>query len=117
MVIGTNHYKVATHGANLEKILSASGGALEALKCSYYILQWKWIQGLPHLIPKAEFPSRCSIELMSGTATQAVMQRDFNKPHKTLSVLMTPNGNDQAQVDFLCREANKVATLIANATS
>ena len=97
-----------------EKILSASGGALEASKCSYYILQWKWIKGLPHLIPKAEFPPRCSIELTSGTTTQAVMQRDFNEPHKTLGVWMTPNGDDWAQVEFLRREANKVATLIAS---
>ncbi len=39
-----------------EKILTCSGGALELSKCSYYLLYWKWENGLPQLTPINEFP-------------------------------------------------------------
>ena len=52
-----------------ERILFSSGGAMELSKCSYYILYWKWGNGLPQLTPWAEFPAGAAITLTSGTST------------------------------------------------
>jgi hypothetical protein len=101
-----------------ERILSCSGGSLELSKCSYYILYWKWVKGLPELTPNSEFPLNSTIHLTSGTnkTPTAILQREFNAPHKTLGVWMTPTGDETAQTAALRKDANQVATLIATSS-
>jgi hypothetical protein len=99
-----------------ERILHCSGGALELSKCSYYILFWKWERGLPRLTPLAEFPPESTIALTSGESSTetAILQRNFDEPHKTLGVWMTPTGEETAQMDYLRKAANQIAILISS---
>ena len=66
-----------------EKILTCSGGALELSKCSYYLLYWKWENGLPQLTPINEFPPESTIALTSGDdpITIEIKQREFHESH------------------------------------
>jgi hypothetical protein len=49
-----------------EKLLFSSGGALELSKCFYYIVYWKWVNGLPKMLTKAEMESTPTTTLTSG---------------------------------------------------
>ncbi len=50
------------------------------------------------LTPNLEFPLGSKIDLTSGnnTTPTAILQQEFNAPHKTLGVWMTPTGNNSA---------------------
>ena len=46
-----------------EKLLFSSGGALELSKCFYYIVYWKWVDGLPKMLTNSEMESTPPITL------------------------------------------------------
>jgi len=98
-----------------EKLLFSSGGALELSKCSYYLLLWKWVNGLPVLTTINESSPTRDLILTSGESKlpTTITRREFSEPHKTLGVWMCPNGDETAQINYLRSEANKTASLIA----
>jgi hypothetical protein len=73
------------------------------------------VQGLPKFTPKSEFPN-LQIQLTSGDDANLIpiLQREYDEPHKTLGVLMTPTGSDTAQMEALRNEANKVASVMSS---
>jgi hypothetical protein len=51
-----------------ERLLFCTGGSLELSKCFYYLIYWKWIDGLPTLYTKQELIEQApSISLTSGS--------------------------------------------------
>jgi hypothetical protein len=52
-----------------EKLLFSSGGALELSKCFYYIVYWKWVEGLPQIMTNSEMDHIPGITLTSGFST------------------------------------------------
>jgi hypothetical protein len=55
-----------------EKLLFCSGGALELSKCFYYLLYWKWVDGLPILLTNSEIEEQTTaIRPTTGTPTDA----------------------------------------------
>ena len=53
-----------------EKLLFSSGGALELSKCFYYIIYWKWVEGLPQMMTNSEMDHIPGITLTSGFSTR-----------------------------------------------
>ena len=99
-----------------EKLLYCSGGALELSKCFYYLLYWKWVDGLPILHTKSEISDQTTpISLTSGsnsTSTQITL-RDPGDAHKTLGIHLAPTGKDTVQAEVLRNSSNRFAALIA----
>ncbi len=97
-----------------ERLLFCSGGALELSKCSYYIVYWKWLNGLPQMLSTDEVRSQGAISLTSGNGKTpiSIKQRDVSEAHKTLGVWLAPNGDDSAQADYLRSKAATTAHLI-----
>ena len=90
-----------------ERLLFISGGALELSKCSYYIMYWTWIHGLPTLTPIAQIKLVKEIVLTSGNLIQPVpiLQCDPSEAYKTLGVYIAPDGNELAQEQYLTTQA------------
>jgi hypothetical protein len=98
-----------------EKLLFCSGGALELSKCFYYLLHWKWSDGLPQLLTKNEIleliPPIC---LTSGLSLEqvAIAQKDVQEAHKTSGVFLAPSGQETAQIQYLQLLSNRIAALV-----
>ncbi len=98
-----------------EKLLYCSGGALELSKCSYYILQWHWPNGLPRFLPCESTSSIKKISLTLGASQERtiITQREPNEAHCTLGVWLAPGGNKTAQYIHLKSMSHSAAHLIA----
>jgi hypothetical protein len=99
-----------------ERLLHCSGGALELSKCSYYVLYWQWIHGLPSLISKQKVQEKVgSIALTLGLNSNKtpIKQLDTSEAHKTLGVWLAPDGSEAAQINYLLTKSHQVATLIS----
>jgi hypothetical protein len=100
-----------------EKLLFCTGGSLELSKCFYYLLYWRWVDGLPVLSTKEEIVAQIPlIHLTSGydTAPRPISLRDPTEAHKTLGVFLAPSGKDTAQAAYLEHHSNKMAALISS---
>ncbi len=100
----------------MEQLLFTSGGALELSKCSYYVMHWEWINGLPQLTPKNEVAEIKKITLTSGTSPQQIeiLQCDPSEAHKTLGVYVAPNGNEHTQEEYLNTKSHQIASLVSS---
>jgi hypothetical protein len=108
--------KLAAMSQTWEKLLFSSGGALELSKCFYYLIYWEWRDGIPNMVRKVDMPTtNLPICLTSGTDSEKVRiyQRDITESHKTLGVMMTPTGSEDAQTEYLCQTANQLSSLVA----
>ena len=98
-----------------ERLLHCSGGALELTKCSYYLLSWKWTNGIPNLLTLQETQAGAPITLKSGTSNKPIPIHQLapSEAHKTLGVWLAPDGNEKAQVDYLLSKSHQIAILIS----
>jgi hypothetical protein len=97
-----------------EKLLFCSRGALELSKCFYYIVYWKWIDGLPQMMKKSDMEHIPGITLTSGFSNiqLPIRHRDVSESHVTLGAHMNPPCDDIDQVIYLQKEANWISNLI-----
>jgi hypothetical protein len=98
-----------------EKLLFCSGGSLELSKCFYYLIHWKWVDGLPQMTTKLEMEmSIPGITLTSGFSPLQVPIHhwDVTETHVTLGARLNPYCDDVEQVIYLRAQANRIANLI-----
>jgi hypothetical protein len=76
-----------------ERLLTASGGALELSKCFYYIVHWIWEGGNARLARLDELNKK--IELTDSITNERVSVRakETNESHKTLGIFLNPTGD------------------------
>lgn len=81
-----------------EKLLYSTGGALELKKCFYYLVYWKWDDGIPYMSTGEDF-SDTSINLTYGgdNEQKQIERKETDESHRTLGVMVTPNGDFGAQ--------------------
>ena len=100
-----------------ERLLFCSGGSLELSKCFYYLVYWKWLDGLPVLTTKSEIEEQISpITLFSGNdpTLHTISLRDPTEAHTTLGVALAPTGEDSAQAENLLNVSNRIAALMSS---
>ena len=97
-----------------EKLLFCSGGSLEPSKCFYYLIYWKWVEGLPQMMTKSDLASTPGIKITSGFSNIRVpiRHRDVTETHVTLGARLNPLCDDIEQVIYLKAQANRIANLI-----
>ena len=90
-----------------ERLLYATGGALNLLKCFWYGIQWYFTDaGVPRMRKIQDDDP--IIELTSGADfhTKHIIQRvPVTKGMRTLGVRLTPEGNDNDEFNFRMEEA------------
>jgi hypothetical protein len=100
-------------------LLAASGGKLELEKCFYYLLTWKFDEdGNAHPETMAEQQGRHTAIEITDEHTQeklTIKQKEITAPHKTLGIMKTISGCEQAQTEFLRTKSNKFAAKLSHA--
>jgi hypothetical protein len=82
-----------------ERLLWATGGALELSKCFYYILYYDFHKnGSPFLLAPHQMPNT-EIHITSGDdpTPQLIAQKDCHEAHRTLGAHPKPSGDDEKQ--------------------
>lgn len=90
-----------------ERLLYATGGALNLMKCFWYGVQWHFTDsGVPKMMRiKDDDPG---IELTCGSNLQikhSIKRIETTKGMRTLGVRLAPNGNDQDEFNYRMEEA------------
>jgi hypothetical protein len=95
-----------------ERLLSCSGGALNLIKCFYYVLYSEWLKGLPVLRPT--FPADPTIALTSGSSTSVstTTRLDPNTAARTLGIYLSPTSDWAKQIQVLKEKMDKPAGLL-----
>jgi hypothetical protein len=108
------HQSLAHMSQTWEKLLFCSGGSLELSKCFFYLVYWKWVNGLPQMTPKSEMATLPHLTLTSGYSDLRVpiRHRDVTESHVTLGARLNPLCDDIEQVIYLRSQANRIANLI-----
>ena len=96
-----------------EKLLFASGGALELKKCFYYCLIWNWNgEGEPSYTTAESMDNQIHITQGHSTIFVPIEQRDCAEPHRTLGYHGNPLGHQTAEFQHLLTKSTKIATIM-----
>ena len=99
-----------------ERLLAASGGALELSKCLFYLFHWKLSRtGLASMSSPHEL--QISIELTDSTNNQSctIDHRDVRSVHKTQGVLLCPQDTDSEEFRRLTEKSRNLSRAIQSA--
>jgi Reverse transcriptase (RNA-dependent DNA polymerase) len=90
-----------------EQLLHSSGGKLELSKCFFYIFFWKFNdEGEPYLKNANEFCEQINIIDSESGRQIHIPQRDCAKEHKTLGIMESPDGKNDAEFKRLAKLSN-----------
>jgi hypothetical protein len=83
-------------------LVHASGSSLKPQKCFWYMLGWRWVNGVPRLRKLCELPQTpLTIPQPDGTHV-AIRLKDVNDPEKKLGVYTCPRGDFAFHVAQCC---------------
>jgi hypothetical protein len=84
--------------------------ALELSECFFYLIHWRWKNGVPTMTPKTEMKV-LPLTLTSGLSPEKtqISHKDVSESHLTLGVHLTPTGDMQAQYQQLLTKSNACA--------
>jgi hypothetical protein len=90
-----------------ERLLYATGGALNLLKCFWYGIQWTFTDaGVPHMQkskeedPEIHLTFACNLQQL-----HKIKQIKVTKGMRTLGVRLAPDGNEQEECKYRMNEA------------
>ena len=94
------YINLATHDAQLwNNILSLSGGALQAAKCSYHLLYYDFtLVGIPYIWGNHISPT-LQIKFNQATSPMPLLNLTAYTSHKTLGIHNAPAGQSTKQID------------------
>ena len=99
-----------------EKLLYASGGALNILKCHWVLLAWRWVYGKAYLMTTTECPGKLFLTSGSSTTPEEVLRLDPGTSYRTLGAYIAVNGNMRKALALNRQKAEDYAGLIHNST-
>lgn len=94
------------HAQQWERLLFATGGALNLAKCFWYGIEWRFTPtGEAQLIPDVDGPT---ISLTAGATPDCpehLRRVSTAEGQHTLGVRLTPNGTDKLELDYRVAQA------------
>jgi hypothetical protein len=100
-----------------ERLLYATGGALNLLKCFWYGIQWNFTDaGVPRMMKTQH--GDLDIQLTSGVDFQTphtIQRIEVTKGMRTLGVRLTPDGNDNNEFNHRMTEATTMRDRLKHA--
>ena len=92
-----------------EQLLFYSGGALNLSKCSWSIMYWEWLHGVPTL--KEPGPGTASIKLTQegSSDTTTIRPQHPQEAQRLLGVHITPTGDFTRQLEEMKAKTEKMA--------
>ena len=94
-------------------LVHATGGSLKPQKCFWYMLGWRWVNGVPRLKKLCRLPQTpLTIPQPDGTRV-AISLKDVSDPEKKLGVFTCPNGDFSHHVDHCCTVGFEYAAKLA----
>ena len=92
-----------------ERILFASGGLLALHKCYWWMVGWRWEQGMPVLLTPAETDVELCLENGNDKALSTIKQMGPDDANVGLGFRMTPSGTQQPEIKFRIGQSDKIA--------
>ena len=80
-------------GQQYEKLLHATGGALNLAKCFWVLVSWRWKEGKAYLKTCAEAPLQLLLTSGYNTQPQEVPRLESSTAYRTLGVYIAANGS------------------------
>ena len=94
-------------------LLHATGRSLNPQKCFWYMLGWRWVNGVPRLKKLCKLPQTpLTIPQPDGTRV-AISSKEVSNPEKKLGVFTCPNGDIGHHVDHYCMVGFEYAAKLA----
>jgi hypothetical protein len=95
-----------------ECLLFASGGRLELIKCFFYVIVWKWIDGEATMMSTEELNASISLTCGSDPHPVLIAHKDVHISHKTLGTQMNPLGTMTTETNRLKAKASTLTAAI-----
>jgi hypothetical protein len=80
--------------------LRATGGAIAPEKTFWYLIDYKWTNGIPSYKSVTECPAEISVKDMYGVV-QTIRRCPVNHAERTLGIYLAPDGGDSTQETVL----------------
>ena len=93
-----------------ERILFASGGLLALHKCYWWMIGWKWTEGMPVLLEKSELDVSLALENGNDTAKSTIKHMGPNDVNLGLGFRMAPSGTQKPEIDFRKKQSDSLAS-------
>jgi hypothetical protein len=94
-----------------EGIIDATGGQLEPTKTYWYLIHFGWKQGKWRYLTAKEAPVDMTMRNISNAPSQ-IERLEVSEARRTLGVRLAPDGNNQAEFQYLWNECNQWADRI-----
>ena len=94
--------------------IRATGGAIEPDKSFWYLIDFVWHQGRWRYALEADCPADLTVRDLNGDV-KTLKRLDPSQAERTLGIRLAPDGNWQAEFDYLMAQAKKWADNIRTA--
>ena len=94
-----------------EAALRASGGALVPQKCHWYLLDFRWYNGRWEMLPATDVAFPLRVRSPSGRQVP-IEQLSPHEARRTLGIRAAPDGNMEAEMEFLSSRIQSWTELI-----
>jgi hypothetical protein len=93
-----------------ERIVFASGGLLALHKCYWWMVGWKWLDGMPKLLDKSELDVSLALENGNDTAKRTIQNMGPNNDNVGLGFCMAPSGTHKPEIDFRKKQSDSLTS-------
>jgi hypothetical protein len=95
--------------------LRATGGAIAPEKTFWYLIDYKWTNGVPSYKSALECPAEISVKDMYG-AVQTIRRCPVDHAERTLGIYLAPDGNERVQELVLRKKSVEWAKALRSST-
>jgi hypothetical protein len=95
-----------------ERILFSTGGILALHKCYWWVVAWRWENGLPVMATAEELPAAIQITNGNDPKAVAITRLGPDDENMGLGFRMTPAGNQHLEIEHRMKQSNQLAARI-----
>ena len=100
-------------GQQYEKLLHATGGALNLAKCFWILLSWRWVDGKAYLKTRSEAPLQLLLTSGYNMQPEEIPRLESSTPYRTLGVHITATGSMSKALGLHRQTSEKFAALLS----
>ena len=83
-----------------ERILFASGGLLALHKCYWWVVAWRWIDGMPETVTAEDYPATLNLTNGNDPAAVPITRLGPDDANVGLGFRMAPSGSQHLEVAY-----------------